>query len=75
MTQPASEADEMLDEYDFSNSVRAPYAELAGDVRIVELEADVSAVFHDSEAVNMALRMLINTAKEAQKAVEFAKAS
>ena len=75
MKQRASEDDDMLDEYDFSDSVRAPYAELAGDVRIVGLDADVSAVFPNSEAVNSALRLLINTAKEAQKSVEFSKAS
>jgi hypothetical protein len=58
--------DEMREEYDFSKSVRAPYAAMAGDVHIVSLDPDVKAVFPDSESVNEALRLLIKTAKSAQ---------
>jgi hypothetical protein len=43
-----NEVDDMREEYDFSNSVNAPYAALAGDVHIVSLDPDVSAVFLDS---------------------------
>ena len=58
--------DEMREEYDFSKSVRAPYAAMAGDVHIVNLDPDVKAVFPDSESVNEALRLLIKAAKSAQ---------
>jgi len=58
-------ADEMREEYDFSQSVRAPYAALAGEVHIVTLDPDVKASFPDSESVNKALRLLIKAAKEA----------
>jgi hypothetical protein len=58
--------DEMREEYDFSRSVRAPYAAMAGDVHIVNLDPDVKAVFPDSESVNEALRLLIKAAKSAQ---------
>ena len=58
--------DEMREEYDFSRSVRAPYAAMAGDVHIVNLDPDVKAVFPDSESVNEALRLLIKEAKSAQ---------
>jgi hypothetical protein len=58
--------DEMREEYDFSNSVRAPYAAMAGEVHIVNLDPDVKAVFPDSESVNEALRLLIKAAKSAK---------
>ena len=64
--------DEMREEYDFSRSVRAPYAAMAGEVHLVTLDSDVSAVFPNSESVNEALRLLIKAAKGAQ---ELAKAS
>jgi hypothetical protein len=59
MKTPEMEEDDLEDEYDFSTSERAPYAELAGDVHIVILDGDVWAKFPDSEAVNTALRGLI----------------
>ena len=58
--------DEMREGYDFSKSVRAPYAAMAGDVHIVNLDPDVKAVFPDSESVNEALRLLIKAAKRAR---------
>lgn len=54
----ARDAD-MLDEYDFSGSVRGKYAErLARGSNVVVLDADVARVFADSESVNQALRAL-----------------
>jgi len=77
MTQPASEMeiDDMREEYDFSNSVRAPYAALAGDVHVVSLDPDVSAVFPDSQSVNVALRVLIKAARNVEQPEELRKAS
>jgi hypothetical protein len=57
----------MREEYDFSRSVRSPYAALAGEVHIVTLDPDVKAAFPDSKAVNEALRLLIKAAKSAQE--------
>ena len=68
MKQHEQEDDnDMREEYDFSNSVRAPYAKLMGDVHIALLEEDVHAVFPDSQSVNEALRLLIRAAKGAQE--------
>ena len=51
---------EMLDEYDFSNGVIGKYAkQYAEGTNIVLLEPDVAKVFPDSEAVNQALRQII----------------
>jgi hypothetical protein len=66
MTQHEVEDDDMREEYDFSESVRSPYAALAGDVHIVSLDEDVYRAFPDSESVNEALRLLIKAAKSAQ---------
>ena len=63
MTGHEPEDDEMREEYDFSQSVRAPYAALAGDVQVVTLDADVRAAFPDSQSVNEALRVLIKAAQ------------
>ena len=57
-------ADEMRDEYDFSNGVRGKfYKEYTQGTNLVLLDADVAEVFHDSEAVNQALRTLITITK------------
>jgi len=57
-------ADEMRDEYDFSNGVRGKfYKEYGQGTNVVLLDADVAEVFHDSEAVNQALRTLITITK------------
>jgi hypothetical protein len=59
-----SEADELRDEYDFSDEelqrgARGRYAErYAEGVNLVRLDPDVAAVFPDSESVNQALRAL-----------------
>ena len=48
---------EMRPEYDFSNAVRAKYAEMLREgSNVVVLDPDVAAVFPDSKAVNDALR-------------------
>jgi hypothetical protein len=75
MTQPDSDVDDMREEYDFSNSVRAPYAALAGDVHVVNLDPDVRSVFPDSVSVNTALRILIKAAKSVEQPEEYRKAS
>ncbi|HEY5330714.1 MAG TPA: hypothetical protein VFC39_17055 [Acidobacteriaceae bacterium] len=75
MTQPDSDVDDMREEYDFSNSVRAPYAALAGDVHVVSLDPDVRSVFPDSVSVNTALRILIKAAKSVDQPEEYRKAS
>lgn len=49
--------DEMRPEYDFSNAVRAKYADRIKDgSNVVVLDPDVAAVFPDSRAVSDALR-------------------
>jgi len=61
------EENEMRDEYDFSQSKRAPYAEMAGDVHLVAFDGDVWRSFPDSEAVNSALRRLMTTENASEK--------
>jgi len=53
------EDDEMLPKYDFSKGIRNPYAQRFQELNLVSLDADVKAVFPDSESVNAALRTLI----------------
>jgi len=51
---------EMREEYDFSGGVRGKYADRFSEgSTIVVLEPDVAAVFSDADAVNEALRGLI----------------
>lgn len=58
------EADEMRSEYDIRGGVRGKYYErYRQGTNIVLLEPDVAAVFHDSESVNRALRVLIEAAR------------
>ena len=54
----------MKPEYDIRGGVRGKYHEryLQG-TNVVLLEPDVAAVFHDSESVNRALRVLIDVAR------------
>jgi hypothetical protein len=55
----------MLKEYDFSNGVRGKYAQrYAEGTNIVVLAPDVASVFHDSESVNRALRLLVEAARQ-----------
>lgn len=59
---------EMEPEYDFSDGTVNPYAAQFGEgTTLVVLEPDVATAFPDSQSVNEALRLLIKTAKSAQK--------
>jgi urate oxidase len=59
--EPAS--DDMLAEYDFSKGVRGKYAQrYAEGTNVVLLAPDVAKVFTNSDAVNAALRNLIEIA-------------
>lgn len=59
------DADDMLDEYDFSGGVRGKYARrFAEGTNIVVLDSDVAALFPNSKAVNEALRLLARLARE-----------
>ncbi len=58
------EADEMRPDYDIRGGVRGKYYErYQQGTNVVLLEPDVASVFHDSESVNRALRMLIDVAR------------
>ena len=60
MKKALSEDPDMPDEVDFSNGVRGRYADRFGGGRnIVVLEPDVAKVFKNSDAVNQALRGVI----------------
>jgi hypothetical protein len=58
------ETDEMRSEYDIRGGVRGKYYQrYRQGANVVLLEPDVAAVFHDSESVNRALRVLIEAAR------------
>ena len=58
------DADEMRPEYDIRGGVRGKYYErYRQGTNVVILEPDVAAVFHNSESVNRALRILIDVAR------------
>ena len=60
-TKRVAEADTMRSEYDFSKGVRNKYAaRFAPGATFVLLEPDVAKVFANGEAVNRALRALID---------------
>ena len=55
--------DEMRPEYDLRGGVRGKYyQQFMEGTNLVLLDADVAAVFRDSESVNQALRVLIKAA-------------
>jgi hypothetical protein len=59
---------DMLAEYDFSQGVRGKYAQRYHEgTNIVMLSPDVAEYFPDSEAVNAALRALIEIARKITK--------
>ncbi len=59
---------DMLAEYDFSQGVRGKYAHrFAEGTNVVVLSADVAEYFPDSEAVNAALRTLVDIARKSVK--------
>ena len=60
----ARAADVMRSEYDFSGATRGKYYErYKASSNVVVLDADVSQVFPNSEAVNQALRVLASAAR------------
>ena len=59
---------DMLAEYDFSQGVRGKYAQRYHEgTNIVVLSPDVAEYFPDSEAVNAALRALVEIARGSTK--------
>jgi hypothetical protein len=57
--------EEMRPEYDLRGGVRGKYyKQYMEGSNVVLLDPDVAAVFHDSESVNQALRVLINAARQ-----------
>jgi hypothetical protein len=65
MRHPASDRDNLRDEYDFSVGVRGKHHEAyRKGTNVVLLDPDVAAVFKDSEAVNTALRLLLTLARD-----------
>lgn len=65
MSQESKPApDKMKPEYDIRGGIRGKYYErYRQGTNVVLLEPDVAAVFHDSESVNRALRVLIDAAR------------
>jgi hypothetical protein len=59
MKNTQSDDPEMLDDYDFSDAPRGKYGPHYAPSNVVLLEADVAKVFKDAEAVNKALRGII----------------
>ena len=63
----ASDIDEPLPEYDFTDAAQGLVAKRYGLKRakqLVELDEDVQKVFYDSQSVNEALRLLIKISRE-----------
>ncbi len=61
MSQKDNEAEEMLPEYDFSRGERGKYYQRYREgTNVVLLDSDVARVFHDSAAVNAALRQYLS---------------
>ena len=55
----------MNDDYDFSKGIRCKYAkQIAEGTNVVVLDPEVAKMFPTSEAVNKALRKLIEDQKE-----------
>ena len=69
MADEQDQTDELREEYNFSKlrrrGERGPYAErYQAGTNLVRLDADVAAVFQSEEAVNRALRTLIEVARQ-----------
>ncbi len=61
---------DMLDEYDFYNSVRDKYAgSYAEGANVVLIDPDVAEFFPDQDTVNDALRSLIKIIKKRQNRI------
>ena len=67
LSDPDTVSDELLPEYRFDDCKARPnrFAARLAQTRLVELEADVAAVFTSQEAVNAVLRALIQTMPQA----------
>ena len=64
-----TEENEMRPEYNFRGGVRGKYyKQYMEGTNVVLLDPDVAAVFRDSESVNQALRVLIKTAGQLNRA-------
>ena len=67
-----SNADELREEYDLTAEqlragVRGKYAErYAQGINLIRIDPDVAAVFPDSEAVNRALRALVEIIRQSE---------
>ena len=60
----APSEDDMRPEYDLSGGVRGKYYErYRQGTNVVRLDPDVAAAFPDAEAVNQALRLLMDVAR------------
>ena len=65
MKEDKTPEDEMLPEYDFSDGERGKYAQhYASGTNVVLLSPDVAEAFPNAEAVNNALRALLNIARQ-----------
>jgi hypothetical protein len=65
----SNDADEMRPEYDLRGGVRGKYyQQYRQGTNVVLLDSDVAAVFHDSDSVNQALRVLIKAANQIELA-------
>lgn len=66
-----SDNDKMRSEYDFSKGARGKHAEsYVRGTNVVFLEPDIAAIFKDSNAVNKALRLLVDLAGSTVRANE-----
>jgi hypothetical protein len=67
-TTRAKREPDLLAEYDFSHGVRGKYAKRYADgTNVVVLSPDVAEFFPNSEAVNAALRGLVDLARRSVK--------
>ena len=63
-----SDEDDIRPEYDLRGGVRGKYyQQYMEGTNVVLLDPDVAAVFHDSESVNQALRVLIKAAGQIEQ--------
>ena len=59
---------ELLEEYDFSQGVQGKYTEKYADgANVVVIDPDISKYFPDHQAVNDALRSLVNIIEKQEK--------
>ncbi len=64
----ATQDEEMLPEYDFSEGVRGKYAKrMAEGSNLVVISPDVAEFFPDSESENVALRSIVDIARKTSR--------